>query len=93
MSGGTELVDDLRPWVERAGYELRGFHAGHARFPLSNREEKLIAEMRGKLACVLADCGFAEAASECRREPAAHKAEGALDVDAVVQSVMRVLTP
>ena len=50
----------------RQGYELRGFKAGHARFPLSAHEEKLVAEMRGKLACVLADCGFAEAAGECR---------------------------
>lgn len=51
----------------RAGYELRGFTAGHARFPLSDKEESLIAQMRGQLACVLADCDFTEVAGECRR--------------------------
>ncbi len=51
----------------RAGYELRGFQAGHARFPLSQKEEAAIEEMRARLACVLADAGFAEAARSCCR--------------------------
>jgi 4-hydroxy-tetrahydrodipicolinate synthase len=76
----------------RTGYELRGFKAGHARFPLSAREENLIAEMRGKLACVLADCGFAEAAGECSRGAGSCKPGGAgLDVDAVVRGVLQAL--
>jgi 4-hydroxy-tetrahydrodipicolinate synthase len=49
----------------RTGYELRGFKAGNARFPLSPAEQGMIAEMRSKLACVLAGCGFEEAADEC----------------------------
>ncbi|MEI2723939.1 MAG: dihydrodipicolinate synthase family protein [Verrucomicrobiota bacterium] len=63
-------------------------------FPLSDHEAVILAEMRGKLACVLADCGFAEAASECRRvdghcpAPAALKG---LDVESVVRSVLNVL--
>jgi dihydrodipicolinate synthase/N-acetylneuraminate lyase len=55
----------------RAGYELRGFTAGHARFPLSAGEEATIETMRGRLACLLADAGFAEAAGACRRAKAA----------------------
>ena len=74
----------------RAGYELRGFKAGHARFPLSDKEENLIAEMRGKLACVLADCGFSEAAGECQRaECAATKIPpNRVDIENLVREVM-----
>lgn len=78
----------------RQGYELRGFKAGHARFPLSKGEEQLLVEMRRKLACVLADCGFAEAAGECQRDSAASSGAGksdVVDVDAVVRSVMQSL--
>lgn len=80
----------------RAGYELRGFRVGHARFPLSIREESVIAEMRGKLACVLADCGFAEAAGECQRGCAGSSAVTAwnradVDVDAIVRAVLQSL--
>ena len=73
----------------RTGYELRGFKAGHARFPLSAGEEDLIATMRGKLACALADCGFAEAAAECRLpSPGA----ASPDVDAIVAAVLREMS-
>lgn len=74
----------------RQGYELRGFQAGHARFPLSGREEALIAEMRGKLACVLADCGFSEAASECRHASCAPEkpAPNRADIEQLVRQVM-----
>jgi dihydrodipicolinate synthase/N-acetylneuraminate lyase len=77
----------------RAGYELRGFKPGRARFPLSEREHGLIDEMRGRLACVLADAGFAEAAGACRRgtahEPAAASPAPAVpDVDAIVRNVL-----
>lgn len=57
----------------RAGYNLRGFHPGHARFPLSAAEEGRIEEMRAQIACLLADCGFSEAAYACRRVPQGHK--------------------
>jgi 4-hydroxy-tetrahydrodipicolinate synthase len=75
----------------RAGYELRGFKAGHARFPISEHEAGLLADLRGKLACVLADCGFAEAAGECRRGVCTPQAPKSIDVDSVVRSVMRHL--
>ena len=70
----------------RAGYELRGFQAGRARFPLSKGEQEIIATMRGRLACLLADCGFSEAAKECQ-------AGGKRDdtIETIVREVLRGL--
>lgn len=51
----------------RAGYELRGFVPGRARFPLSAKELDLMADTRARIACVLAECGFPEAANSCRK--------------------------
>ena len=70
----------------RTGYELRGFKAGNARFPLSPTEQGLIAEMRAKLACVLAGCGFEEAAGECG---SGKSKSSTMNVDAIVQAVLR----
>lgn len=53
----------------RAGYELRGFFPGRARFPLSPGEMEKMADIRSRIACVLTECGFTEAASAC---PTAH---------------------
>ena len=74
----------------RAGYELRGFHAGHARFPLSAGEETVVEIMRGRLACLLADAGFAEAAGECRRTDATSvkPTPSRVDVENLVREVM-----
>jgi hypothetical protein len=69
----------------RTGYELRGFKAGSARFPLSPAEQGLIAEMRSKLACVLAGCGFEEAAGECG---IGTSKSSNIDVNAIVQAVI-----
>lgn len=49
----------------RAGYELRGFQPGRARFPLSAGELEKMADIRARIACVLAECGFPEAARAC----------------------------
>lgn len=49
----------------RAGYELRGFTPGRARFPLSPGEIEKMADIRARIACVLAECGFPEAARAC----------------------------
>ena len=68
----------------RSGYELRGFKVGPARFPLSPGETDLIAELRGKLACVLAGCGFAEAAKECHPPATA----ASINVETIVQAVI-----
>ena len=74
----------------RAGYELRGFKAGHARFPLSEGEQAAIETMRGRLACVLADAGFTEAAGACRRPKGApaNAAPNRVDIDHIVRDVM-----
>jgi dihydrodipicolinate synthase/N-acetylneuraminate lyase len=70
----------------RSGYELRGFNAGHARFPLSANEQQTISSLRGKLACLLAGSGFPEAATECSLTP---QTQGLPDVDRIVSEVMR----
>jgi 2-dehydro-3-deoxy-D-pentonate aldolase len=76
----------------RSGYELRGFTAGHARFPLSDNERATVADLRGRLACALAAHGFAEAARECRMpEPASAARAPATQVDAIVAEVRRRL--
>lgn len=73
----------------RSGYELRGFKAGHARFPLSPGEEEIISQLRQKLACALADCGFAEAAQECRSGACAlEKPSDAAELTRIVEAVM-----
>jgi len=50
----------------RAGYEIRGFNVGHARFPTSADEDKLLVETHRKVACMLAEFGFADAAKACQ---------------------------
>jgi len=49
----------------RAGYEMRGFSIGPARYPLSASEVGQMQEVRNHIACLLADCGFSEAAASC----------------------------
>lgn len=80
----------------RAGYELRGFTAGHARFPLSAGEQAGLESMRGRLACLLADAGFAEAASACERSRTSNagtSTPGRVDVERVVREVLNQLRP
>ena len=49
----------------RAAVSLRGFNPGPPRFPMSASELANLEEAKGKLACLLGDCGYAEAAREC----------------------------
>ena len=51
----------------RAGMSLRGFNLGTTRQLLSPREQSDLDDIRSKIACILTDCGFQEAASACRR--------------------------
>jgi 2-dehydro-3-deoxy-D-pentonate aldolase len=51
----------------RTGMSLRGFNLGTTRQLLSPREQSDLEDIRGKIACLLADCGFQEAAGACRR--------------------------
>lgn len=54
----------------RAGMSLRGFHLGTTRQLLSPSEKSDLEDIRSKIACLLTDCGFSEAASACRRTTA-----------------------
>ncbi len=89
----------------RAGMSLRGFNLGTTRQLLSPREQSDLEDIRSKIACILADCGFQEAASACRRLDAgaagscgcASDAEqktrpiSSIEVEGVVREVMKRL--
>ena len=77
----------------RLGYQLRGFTTGNARFPLSNQEKLLMEDIRARIACVLAECGFSEAASACTKEARGLSADPKLraQVEAIVRNVMQSL--
>ncbi|MCL5096702.1 MAG: dihydrodipicolinate synthase family protein [Candidatus Omnitrophica bacterium] len=51
----------------RAGMSLRGFNLGTTRQLISPKEKSDLEEIRSTIACILADCGFTEAASACHR--------------------------
>jgi dihydrodipicolinate synthase/N-acetylneuraminate lyase len=75
----------------RMGYSLRGFEPGRARFPLSGRELQVMEELRGTLACTLAEEGFPEAASACSRGKGLDNAPSRAEVERVVRSVLMKL--
>ncbi|MEO0509803.1 MAG: dihydrodipicolinate synthase family protein [Verrucomicrobiota bacterium] len=74
----------------RIGYQLRGFETGSARFPLSEEEIALMGGIRSRLACVLAECGFAEAAHACvsRESAAPQDAELREKIEDIVRGVV-----
>ncbi|MEX1119304.1 MAG: hypothetical protein WEB60_10985, partial [Terrimicrobiaceae bacterium] len=72
----------------RAGYEMRGFLPGRARFPLSPGELDLMGDIRARIACVLAECGFAEAAHHCNNRQQVPDADLRATVEAIVRSVV-----
>jgi 4-hydroxy-tetrahydrodipicolinate synthase len=91
----------------RAGMSLRGFNLGSTRQLLSPREKSDLEGIRSKIACILADCGFQEAASACHRPGAGaspgpaveacacagrgERLEPDLSPDVLVQEVLRRL--
>lgn len=92
----------------RAGMSLRGFNLGTTRQLLSPREKSDLEEIRSKIACILAECGFAEAACACRASGRAGRTSAAqpfsndrdlggsgasLDADQIAREVMRRLQP
>jgi hypothetical protein len=98
---GTMLSGTNFPEGFRAGMSLRGFALGTSRQLLSPKEQSDLEDIRAKIACILADCGFSEAAHACRRQAgaavvptrrgaAAMPGAGAgIDVDSIVQEVMK----
>jgi 2-dehydro-3-deoxy-D-pentonate aldolase len=73
----------------RAGYELRGFQPGRARFPLSPGELELMDDIRGRIACVLAECGFTEAAHACQKAAGLPDDQLRTTVESIVRNVLR----
>ncbi len=61
----------------REGVNLRGFHTGRGPQPMSPHEMEHFNAIRGKLACLLKECGFAEAADSCQNSSA--KVDSMLD--------------
>lgn len=85
-----------------AGMSLRGFHLGTTRQLLSPLEQSDLENIRSKIACILADCGFQEAANACRRpatiatvapaqEPKAQAVGASIQVEGIVREVMEKL--
>lgn len=75
----------------RAGYQLRGFDTGNARFPLSKQELHLMEDIRGRIACVLAECGFSEASHACVRGTDPARNELRQQVEGIVRRVLKSL--
>ena len=72
----------------RAGYEVRGFTPGRARFPLAAAELELMADIRARIACVLTECGYPEAAKFCNSTPPAQSSVSRVNVEAIVRDVI-----
>lgn len=89
MLHGTNFPEGFR-----VGMALRGFKMGSSRQLLSPRERSDLELIRSRIACLLADCGFEEAASACRREllePQAPARAVEPTLDALVQEILRKL--
>ncbi len=54
----------------REGVNLRGFHTGRGPQPMSPHEMEHFNAIRTKLACLLKECGFTEAAASCQTSSA-----------------------
>ncbi|MBM3888833.1 MAG: dihydrodipicolinate synthase family protein [Verrucomicrobia bacterium] len=88
----TMLYGTNFPEGFRAGVSLRGFNMGTSRQLLSPKEQSDLEDIRGKLACILADCGFQEAAAACQRFQArAATTPVPADTESIVKEVMRKL--
>ncbi len=82
----------------REGVNLRGFNAGRARQPMAPGEMEHFLNIRSKLACLLGDCGFDEAAAHCQRTdhdtpPALNERIERIDVETIVREVVGKLHP
>lgn len=49
----------------RVAAALRGFDLGSSRQPLSQREKADLSDLQARIACILSECGFTQAASDC----------------------------
>jgi 2-dehydro-3-deoxy-D-pentonate aldolase len=78
----------------RAAVSLRGFNPGPPRFPMSPGELEILEEAKGKLACLLGECGYSEAERECetRQSNKAILKIGRADVEKIVRGVVNKLS-
>lgn len=79
----------------REGVNLRGFQAGRARQPMSEVEMGHFRQIRAKLACLLTECGFQEAAAACRvgsSAPASRSPVSQDQVRSIVRDVLKNLS-
>ena len=77
---GTMLRAGNFPEGFREGAALRGFKVSPSRQPPSPDEVGQLEAVRGKLACLLTDCGYREAAAACHRNSASSEVEGPRDL-------------
>ena len=89
---GTMLTAGNFPEGFRAAVALRGFEPGTPRYPMGPTEQLVLEETKGKLACILGECGYTKAAREC--ESRGHKAQpvaaiNRVDVEKVVRDVIK----
>jgi dihydrodipicolinate synthase/N-acetylneuraminate lyase len=68
----------------RAGYELRGFKVGHARFPFSSGELAVMEDVRVRLASVMNEGGLGHRPDAAPPQAAAN----GTDIDEIVREVM-----
>jgi len=72
----------------REGVNLRGFDAGRARQPMSESEMIHFQQIRTKLACLLAECGFSEAAAACESKTRTTACPDAATIKRIVHEVL-----
>jgi len=78
----------------RAAAALRGFDLGTSRQPISKKEKADLSVLQSRIACLLAECGFSEAAHSCARSSTAPSdAWLRADVARIVRNVLRNLQP
>jgi 4-hydroxy-tetrahydrodipicolinate synthase len=87
---GTMLRAGNFPEGFREGAALRGFKVGPSRQPPSSDEAEQLEAVRGKLACLLAECGFSEAAYACK-QPTSRSTLDRVDIEKIVRGVIQGL--
>lgn len=88
---GTMFAAGNFPEGFRAAVALRGFDPGPPRFPMGPQEQAGLEEAKGKLACILGECGYPEAARECelrRQSPTLDAPISRARVETIVRSVI-----
>jgi 4-hydroxy-tetrahydrodipicolinate synthase len=78
----------------RAAIALRGFDPGPPRYPMSPQEQAALEEAKGRIACILGEAGYEEAARECevrRKTRTQNTGLSHMDIERIVRSVVTQL--